>query len=131
LAWLHETFARAQRGERQVVFVLGEAGIGKTTLVDRFLQQVQASEEVRVGRGQCVEQHGTGEAYLPMLEALGQLCREPGGEQVLAVLRRHAPLWLVQMAGLLEADEREALQRQVQGSSRERMLRELAEAVER
>jgi len=36
----------------------------------------------------------------------------------------------VQMAGLLEAHERDALQRQVQGSGQERMMREFAEATE-
>src|SRR5262245_27177059 len=45
LARLHAAFARARQGERQVVFVSGEAGIGKTTLVDRFL--------VQIGRGSC------------------------------------------------------------------------------
>ena len=49
---------------------------------------------------------------------------------MLAVLRRHAPLWLVQLAGLLEAAEQEMVQRYVQGSSQERMVRELAEALE-
>jgi len=74
----------------------GEAGIGKTTLVDCFLAQARASGHVWIGRGQCIEQQGPGEAYLPVLEALGQLCRERHGEQVIAVLRRYAPMWLVQ-----------------------------------
>ncbi|MBI3797369.1 MAG: winged helix-turn-helix domain-containing protein [Deltaproteobacteria bacterium] len=121
LAQLHASFARARQGERQVVFVLGEVGMGKTTVVDRFLGQLlqgagdwrretspsspHASSlespalSLRIGRGQCVEQQDPREAYLPMLEALGQLCQEPGGEQVRAVLRRYAPLWLVQLGG--------------------------------
>lgn len=87
LARLRATFARARRGERQLVLLSGEAGIGKTTLVDRFLHhEVQASGQARVGQGQCVEHYGPGEAYLPLLEALGQLCREPTGERVLSVL---------------------------------------------
>jgi len=130
LASLRAAFARAQGGKQQVVFVGGEAGIGKTTLVDRFLDQLRISGPVRIGRGQCIEQHGAGEAYLPILEALGQLCRNPGGEQVIALLRRYAPTWVVQLPGLLEASELEALQRQVQGNSRERMLREFVEALE-
>ena len=105
LASLHAAFTRAQRGERQIAFVSGEAGIGKTTLVDRLLDQVRASGPVQIGRGQCLDQHGAGEAYLPVLEALGQLCRGQGGEQVVAVLRRYAPMWLVQLPGLLETDE--------------------------
>jgi len=130
LALLHATFEQAQRGERQIVFLFGEAGIGKTTLVDHFLNELQANEQVRIGRGQCVEQHGGGEADLPLLEALGQLCRDPGGEQVMTILHHYAPSWLGQMFGVVETREQEALQRHVQGSSRERMLRELAGAVE-
>jgi predicted ATPase len=132
LALLEKAFARARRGERQIIFVSGEAGIGKTTLVDHFLEAVQAGHPVRVGRGQCIEQHGAGEAYLPVvLDALGQLCRAQGGDQVLGVLRRYAPMWLVQLPGLLEAAELETCQRQVYGSSRERMLREFVEVFDR
>jgi DNA-binding winged helix-turn-helix (wHTH) protein len=68
---LHSWLAQAQRGERCVGFVLGEAGIGKTTLVDTFLAQAAATGALWLGRGQCVEQYGAGEAYLPVLEALG------------------------------------------------------------
>jgi predicted ATPase/DNA-binding winged helix-turn-helix (wHTH) protein len=122
--------AKAGRGVRQVVFVTGEAGIGKTTVVERFLQQVHARGPVWLGRGQCVEQYGEGEAYLPVLEALGQVCRGPGGKQVIALLRQSAPMWLVQMPALVSEAELEVLQRKVAGATRERMLREMAEAVE-
>jgi predicted ATPase len=43
LRQLHAWLAQAQRGERCVGFVAGEAGIGKTTLVDAFLAQVAAT----------------------------------------------------------------------------------------
>ncbi len=130
LARLHAAFARAQRGERQVVFVFGEAGIGKTTLVDHFLAQVRASGPVRIGRGQCLEQHGPGEVYLPLLEALGQLCSGPGGEQVVAVLRRYAPSWLAQLPGMREVGGPDAARRQVRDSGSKRMMRESAEVLE-
>src|SRR5438034_1727944 len=83
-----------------------------------------------IGHGQCIEHYGAGEAYLPVLEALGRLCREPGGEHLLELLGQQAPTWLVQMPALLSAAELEALQRKVLGTTREQMLRELAEAVE-
>src|SRR5262245_34639237 len=63
----------AMRGRRQVVFVTGEAGIGKTTLADVFHQRAAARPGVRIARGQCVEGFGGKEAYYPVLEALGQL----------------------------------------------------------
>jgi predicted ATPase len=88
LAQLHAWLDKALRGERQVVFVSGEPGIGKTTVVETFLGQVSSDERLRIGRGQCVEHYGAGEAYLPILEALGRLCREEDGHEVLALLRQ-------------------------------------------
>src|SRR2546428_12100588 len=82
------------------------------------------------GRGQCIDHYGAGEAYLPVLEALGRLCREPKGKRLIELLSQHAPSWLVQMPELLSPAELETLQRKVAGTTRERMLREMAEAVE-
>jgi DNA-binding winged helix-turn-helix (wHTH) protein/predicted ATPase len=130
LARLHQHFAQALQGMRQVVCVTGEAGIGKTTLVDAFVAEVGATMDVWIGRGQCIEQHGAGEAYLPLLEALGQMGRGVDGGQLLMLLRQHAPSWLVHLPALLSEAEFEALQRHAGEATRERMLRELAEAVE-
>lgn len=128
LSRLRTWFERMLGGERQVVFVAGEAGIGKTALVDTFAQNLTPDRGIRVGRGQCLEQYGTGEAYLPVLEAMGRMCREQA--QVIDVLRSHAPMWLLQMPSLLSASDREALSREVLGATRERMLREMCEALE-
>ena len=46
------------------------------------------------------------------------------------ILNRHAPTWLVQMPALLAAADLEAVQRRVTGATRERMLREMTEAIE-
>src|SRR6266545_2808475 len=127
---LHGWLEKALRGERQVVFVTGEPGIGKTTLAEAFLQQSATDGQLWIGRGQCIEHYGAGEAYLPILEALGRLCRASGGKPVIDLLARHAPTWLVQMPALVRAAELETLQRKVAGATKERMLRELAEAIE-
>ena len=127
-ARLHRWLRRMLRGERQIGFVTGEAGIGKTALVDAFARTIPADGSIRVGRGQCLEQYGTGEAYLPVLEAIGRLCREQ--REVADVVRAHAPMWLLQMPSLLSASERERLSREVSGATRERMLREMGEALD-
>ena len=127
---LHDWLEKARRGERQMVFVSGEAGIGKTALVDAFLEQLTAQDNVWVARGQCWEQYGAGEAYLPILTAFGQLCRESEGEQVKAVLQSCAPTWLMQLPALLSPPELDTLQSRVAGVTRKRMLREMAEAIE-
>jgi len=41
LVRLHSLFEKARTGTRQIVFVTGEPGIGKTTLVDAFLEGVR------------------------------------------------------------------------------------------
>ena len=111
-------------------FLTGEAGVGKTALVEAFVAQVAAAGAVWIGHGQCIDQYGTGEAYLPVLEALGRLCRGPQGAHVLAWLRQQAPSWLAQMPAVLPVAEREAILRLAGDATQARMLRELAEALE-
>src|SRR5262249_4187397 len=66
-AQLHQWYAAACQGRRQVVCTTGEMGLGKTTLVDAFLAQVAMRADLWVGCGQCINQHGPGEAYMPLL----------------------------------------------------------------
>jgi predicted ATPase len=129
-AQLAQWWTAARQGRRQVGIIAGEAGIGKTALVDAFVAQVSALEDVRVGRGQCVESYGAVEPYLPVLEALGHLGQGPHGPRVVSVLRQYAPSWLAQMPALLPPAEWETLQRLVGTTGRTRMLRELTEALD-
>ncbi|BBA32848.1 uncharacterized protein sS8_0883 [Methylocaldum marinum] len=131
LRHLHAALEKALAGERQLVFVTGEAGIGKTTVVEVFAEGAAARQELlRMASGQCVEHYGPGEAYLPVLEALGRLCRPPQGKRLVALLRRYAPTWLGQLPWLLSPAEQTELQRQGVAATPERMLREMAEALE-
>jgi DNA-binding winged helix-turn-helix (wHTH) protein/predicted ATPase len=127
---LRECLTRAWHGERQLVFVTGEPGIGKTALVESFLEQTIAVRSMLATRGQCLEQYGAGEAYLPVLDALTRLCRTAGGTRIIDVLRQYAPTWLAQMPSLVPAHEREPLRQESLGATRERMLREIAEAID-
>jgi predicted ATPase len=128
--WLQEHWMWAMAGRRQCCVLSGEAGVGKTTVVDLFVASLSTTPAVGVGRGQCVDTYGDGEPYLPMFEALGQLRQSPHWEMLLTVLQRYAPTWLVHLPALLGDGERERLQRQLQGVTPARMLRELAEALE-
>ena len=130
LAQLMDALQRALRGDRQMVFVTGEPGIGKTTVVSALAERLTTEKPVWVGQGQCIEHYGAGEAYMPVLEALGRLCRAPLGKRLIALLRRHAPTWLAQMPSLLDDAELEALQRAVARATQTRMLREMSEAIE-
>jgi hypothetical protein len=64
---LHVWLGQALGGTRQVAFVTGEAGIGKTTVVDAFVSNLTAMQYHSVARGQCLDHHSVGEAYLPVL----------------------------------------------------------------
>ena len=128
--WLRERWLWAREGQRQCSMLSGEAGIGKTTVVDLFVASLPTPYEVGIGRGQCVDTYGEGEPYLPMLEALGQLGQSAHREALRAVLQRYAPTWLVHLPALLGDRERERLQPQRSDVTPGRMLRELAEALE-
>jgi len=132
LEQLRGSLRRALHGERQLVFVTGEPGIGKTALVDEFQRQAAADTSgLRMARGQCVEGYGGKEPYYPILEALGQLCHGPAADSVVVqVLAAQAPTWLVQFPALVKRERREMLQREILGATRERMLREIADALE-
>jgi len=127
LARLRAELARAERGERRLVLVTGEAGIGKSALVAELLGGLPA---VTTAVGECIEQIGPGEAYLPVLSALGELARGPRRRSLIRVLARHAPTWLVQLPDALAATDRDAATRAAAGATRERMLRELSTALE-
>jgi DNA-binding winged helix-turn-helix (wHTH) protein/tetratricopeptide (TPR) repeat protein len=116
----------AAQGRRQVVWIAGEAGVGKTTLAERFMVEVG---DAHYAHGQCVEQYGAGEPYLPVLEALTALCRRD--KPLAELIRSVAPTWLLQLPWLSSADEREALRRDLAGVGPARMLRELAELLDR
>jgi DNA-binding winged helix-turn-helix (wHTH) protein len=129
VAALRQHLGQALQGQRQVVLVSGEAGLGKTTVVDAFLATLAPDPPVWVAWGQCLPHYGAGEAYLPVLDALGRLGRAPEHTRLLALLRQYAPTWVVQLPALFPADL-EGAQRQVIGATRERMLREAADVLE-
>jgi tetratricopeptide (TPR) repeat protein len=129
-AQLDRRWRQAQGGEREVVFVTGEAGIGKTTLMDAFAMREIDPGATWYGRGQCIEHYGRGEPYLPLFEILGQIAQGPHRPWLIEVLARHAPSWLAQMPALLPDAALEASARPADGMTRERMLRELADAVD-
>lgn len=126
----HQWLASVFRWTRRTVFLTGETGIGKTALVETFLATLKTNAPYWLARGQCIEHYGTGEPYLPILDALNRLCRQPGHEQLMATLRQHAPTWLTQMPSIVTPAERKRLHREVHGTSRDQMLREMAETVE-
>jgi tetratricopeptide (TPR) repeat protein len=120
----------AREIRRRVVFVSGEPGIGKTALVEAFFSGLRDGGGALCTHGQCVAGYGVSESYLPLLEAIGRLCRRPGGVRWVELLERHAPTWLVEVPGLLDLPRLARLRTSAIRVNRDRMLRELADAVE-
>ncbi|MFQ5855117.1 MAG: AAA family ATPase [Anaerolineae bacterium] len=74
LAQLNTFLDRALAGHGQVCFVTGEAGAGKTALVTEFARRAQVQHaDLLVAIGECNDQTGIGDPYLPFREVLGLL----------------------------------------------------------
>lgn len=98
---LDACLAAARRGERQLVFVSAAAGVGKTSLIDRFLRGPAARRpDVAIGTGLCIAQHGEREPYVAVLEAIDRLARGDAAASLAARLRSRAPSWLAQVPWL-------------------------------
>ena len=120
-------FEAALGASRQMVFVCGEAGIGKSTLVENWMKTLR--QRAAIARGRCLQQFGNGEPYLPVFEALEQLSQSLG-RRLVEHLRSRAPTWLLHMPALISLEDRVKLRDEVFGSTRERMLREITDALE-
>jgi DNA-binding winged helix-turn-helix (wHTH) protein len=125
---LRAAFERARSGQRQVYFVTGQPGIGKTTLVRAFLAELDP-RTVAVAAGACFEQHGTPELYLAVVDGLTTLARLRGAH-VLETLVRHAPTFVAQLPHLVNDEQLAEARRRAAGGSETRLLRELCEALE-
>lgn len=92
LAKLAGHLEAVRSSQRQMIFLCGEAGIGKTAVLDALARE--ASPSSIVGRGQCVPGAGKDEDFYPVMEMLGYLCASADREVVCRVLARVAPAWL-------------------------------------
>jgi len=126
---LRAALAATVAGQRQTIFVTGEPGIGKTTLVEAFLASAQC-EAVRIAQVQCLDQRGAGEPYFPLLEALTDLSRQLERQHFTDLLRQHAPTWLAELPSLVAPGSPDVLRRESMGAAKERMVREFGALVD-
>ncbi len=132
LEGLRHEYERAQRGQGRLVVISAEAGMGKTTLVDTFIKQLDDQQEpVRVGRGRCSERLAGSEAYLPILEALDSLQKNDQLGSIARLLRAVAPSWYAQIMPASDNESSaERLAAETAAGSQERLKRELAALFE-
>lgn len=74
LAALQQALRTVEGGRRQVVFVVGEAGIGKTRLIDEFLVRATPAEPA-VLRVDCAQAQYSSHGFSPVREFLHQIGR--------------------------------------------------------
>ncbi|HEX6719886.1 MAG TPA: protein kinase, partial [Pyrinomonadaceae bacterium] len=128
---LESLLQQAIEGTGRIVFITGEPGIGKTSLSDEFLRRARKHHAgILISRGRCVEQYGTGEAYLPFLDAMGELLQGPGRERIAAIMRTYAPTWCMELpTAFASTGALEKLQQETIGATKERMMREMGDAL--
>jgi hypothetical protein len=79
----------------RVIFVIGEAGSGKTALVQEFAQRVQETyPELIVASGKCNAHAGIGDPYLPFIEILSLLTGDVEAKWTAGVISREHALRL-------------------------------------
>jgi DNA-binding NarL/FixJ family response regulator len=84
LAELEELLANAEQGRARFVLLGGEAGVGKSRLLDALVQSPQPRARVLVGR--CVDLGEAGLSFAPVVEVLRRLMRDLGPEGVAQAL---------------------------------------------
>jgi len=83
---LKAAFQTASQGKRQLVFVTGEPGVGKTALIEAFLAKLGSISSTLVARARCVQIDVGPKLYDAILEILRVLSRSVSVEI-------YAPTW--------------------------------------
>ena len=124
---LRRAYARVAAGQSLILGVSGEAGIGKSSLIEDFLVELTTRpERPIVARGRCSERLAGAEAYLPVLEALDSLLHRSGGESLQSLMKAVAPTWYLQVATRsIEESSMADLRVDALSASQERMKREV------
>jgi predicted ATPase len=119
---------RVTTGHGLVAAVIGEPGIGKTSVVDEVVARWERGPlRPIVARGKCSERLAGTEAYLPILEILDHLLRRGGQTTFVDMMRQVAPTWYVHVVPLSTGSTTaEKIREDIKTISQERMKRELA-----
>jgi tetratricopeptide (TPR) repeat protein len=96
---IRAAFASACQGTGLMVTVSGDAGMGKTTIVEDFVSEVESGGRAAwIARGRGSERLAKTDAFVPIFESLDELTRGESGVQAAQVMKTAAPGWLSQLA---------------------------------
>src|SRR5262249_15284916 len=131
LAALGEALARAEGGAGALICVAGEPGIGKTTLVEDFLEsQAVVTGNCLVARGHCSERVGSTEAYVPVMDALQDLLCTQASAAVIRLMKAVAPTWYVQAVPAAQQPSAPEISEASRAFSQPALLRQFRALVE-
>lgn len=114
-------------GRGLLMCVTGEAGMGKTTFVENFFNElISSGSSYFIARGRSSERLAGTEGYLPILEALESLLHCSADDTLTEMMKQIAPTWYVEVVPLNSDDPSDArIIRDAKAASQERLKREL------
>jgi tetratricopeptide (TPR) repeat protein len=96
---IRTAFASASGGTGVMVTVSGDAGMGKTTIVEDFLSEIETGKPASwIARGRCSERLAKTDAFVSIFECLDELTRGELGVEAGQLMKTTAPAWLSQVA---------------------------------
>jgi len=88
---LRRAYEQARQGTAGIVSISGDVGLGKTALVDTWLDDLaKDGQTFHLARCRCSESLTESEPYMPWIEALTSLAQEP---TVSEIMMKAAPGW--------------------------------------
>ena len=129
---LKKCFDRATTGERQLVFVTGVPGIGKSALIASFIAWIRRQAlGTRYSIVPCFKKEGRRGAYSSLINLFEGLCENDSTEATARSLEEYAPSWIQHLSpSLFRNHQMSAKQTGPEIEDSATMLREAARALE-
>ncbi len=102
LALLQKILDKAAGAERQMVFITGQSGIGKTVLLNEFIRRLERRPGICAATGLVAQVKPETEPFSPILDAVGNMFETQDGQGLLSAFRECAPCWLIQFPTRLD-----------------------------
>jgi predicted ATPase len=90
LVALHNAMRTARAGIRQVIFLTGESGIGKSAVVEAFRSQAEAVGSLLIAHGQCIPGFAGKQEYYPLADAFRCGSGSTLAEAICRILNKNA-----------------------------------------